>query len=357
MKKIIATAAVAATLFSASVSEAGYQSVYGAAFSPVEQEEPAPQEQTKETKIDYQTEQAMSPVEQEPVTSQTVNEQREQRRQRAIEQGLVRVNAIGYADIGDRAGAMDDAQRNAVENVLSTMLKPDNSPDSVYQKICDQYDLYIVSFNITSTQDINGALEMNAKVTVNSRDLQAAVDAATKPSSAPTSAVDANISNNPSVGVLLRFVGSRNSQQADSLTSDAYRNAMHVKDLNLVVDDDLQGRISGYSALSFEDFSMLMKQYASSSAVGMKFAVIGEVNTDAVLEDDTGVTQKASVRMVLYDLVNNRHLGDMKEDYFARGTNGAEAEPAVIKKAAAESSRILAQEISRYIEMTKSSAI
>lgn len=375
MKRIVATAAVAVTLLSASVSEAAYQSVYGAAFNPVGQEEPATQEVAQEPQETVQESQVPVSegtssdtddeiVEQYPPVrvmrngdaEQAAASGREMRRQRAVDQGLARVTAIGYADIGDRAGAMDDAQRNAVENVLSTLIQPDSTPGSTFQTIADQYDKYVIGFSITGTDETSGMLEMHAKVTVNTKALKEAVDEMTKPAPAPAPVPDANISNTPSVGVLVRFIGSRDSHQANELTSTAYRNSMEMKNLNMVEDDALLERISTYGALSFEDFSTLMKQYASSAA-GMKFAIIGEVLTESVLADNTGVTQRASVNMVLYDLVNNRHLGNMKEDYFARGVNGAEAEPAVLKKAASESSRILAQEISRYIDMTKASKI
>lgn len=380
MRKLMTTVAIAATLLSTSTSEAGYQSTYSQTAVQTEQVVEAPVAEAQPivpVEVSAAEAQPVAAAESQPtvpVEAPAVAEQPADIKagdtehseavdnavmsKESLSEGIANVTAVGYAEIGNNVAAMDDAQRNAVEKALSNFMPVDNKPDSVYQTVCDKYASFITEFNIVDIQEESGMTKLQAKVTVDMKAIKTAVEEASKPAQ-PVIPVEVEpVSNEagavPSINVLVRTVGTNNTALVADIASIFDAN-FQSSSFDTAVSDVVKDKVDDYSSLAYDDYCMLLKQYAEQGGKYTNFAILGEIATDAVLTDESGITQRATVRIKLYDLIYNRQLGELTEDYFAKGATAEEAEKAAISKAATEAAAVLSDEAVKYWTVNKDS--
>lgn len=379
MKKIVATAAIAAALLSTSVSEASNQliddseqrhPVVNSSQSADTDEYPSPLLPDGTTNVTYQVDASS--------TKEAAISEAEKRQKIFAAHGMidevVDVEAIGYAEDGNLEIATEDMKRNAVENILMQLTSDKGAINNEYQQVSNEYNKYVRNITLVSAQTVGGILEIKGKAKIDKGMLLADVVQA-ESQSAKMSYQGINqpfedvyqvtpneksivLDDSAIVSVFLRVVGSMDSKLNEVIVNKSYDDALQAKNFKVAVDDDaLQNGLGKYEVLSYPEYSVLMKQRAINLGQEIKIVVVGEVATESVLADDVGITQKATVNMEVYDVVNNRQVGKMTSDYFARGIDVPSAEAEAIQKAANESARVIVQEISRYIDTRKASTI
>ena len=84
----------------------------------------------------------------------------------------VDVQVKGVSQNGDVIEAMHDAQRKAVQRMLSCMIAADDNPQSLYQQILSGYVSYSKKPVIIRKQMVGGKLYLLSKVTVDSDKLR-----------------------------------------------------------------------------------------------------------------------------------------------------------------------------------------
>lgn len=377
MRKLMTTVAIAATLLSASTSEAGYQSTYNQESVTTEQvaEAPvilaAPEAETQPVAIAAETqpmetvEVQPAPVEDQSAVTQYIKAGDTEHSEatdnavmskESLSEGIAKVTAVGYAEVGNNIAAMDDAQRNAVEKALSNFMPADNRPDSVFQVVCDKYASFITEFRIVDTKVVSGMTEVQARVTVDMKAIKTAVEEASKPAQTvvPVEVVPVASEVNivPSINVLVRTIGTNNAALVSDIAA-IFDADLQKDNFITAVPDIVKDRVDDYSSLAYDDYCVLLKQYAEQGGKYTNFAILGEIATDAVLVDESGITQRATARLKLYDLIYNRQLGELTEDYFAKGATAEEAEKAAINKAATEAAAVLSDEAVKYWSVNK----
>lgn len=354
MKKSAIAAALALAIMSGNSVEAGYQSVYGAEFNPVE-----PAQQT------VVEEQAPVVQDQAPVTENAVNIAEEQApvvdEKPAIEpeHTLIKVKGIGLSAENDLNAAVELAKKNSVERVIAQVAKKGNYSEEITKKLADNYAKYIISFNTSDSVVAENGTTATLWAYVNyngiENDAKEALAASTPeqpaagtvnnvpeaPTAANYSSSEESATLDKSFRIMLRGNNAENQQIAAKIT-DILASDLQKLGFTDGGNPDITTYINAYSALSYEDYCRLFKQYEDENKDASLFAFIGEVGSETMMNDADEIVQQVNVKIKIYDIMYNRLLGEFSESY-------TDVDESVAANMAAEdTSRVLKEQIQAY---------
>jgi len=253
------------------------------------------------------------------------------------------VKISGTAPAGQSQQALEHAKKRAVFKVFSHDTRAEKDSASIFAKMMDRYNDYVMDSQVLSENTSNAGLLVIAQVTVNHAKLLQDFQQYVEHKQLTNDAMTASI--------LLRAVNtSDNLGYADSLheafnhrfSNSGFQTELEDNDINIVRSLSAQGDYDGYMGT--------VKGMIDNNTIMANFAIVGEASIDSLEANTagTGYVAKSSVRIQAYDCMKKTVLGSFSEDYEIVANTAQAAERLAIAKAGLDAAEAVANNTLDY---------
>lgn len=252
---------------------------------------------------------------------------------------FIDVKACGVSAAGDEAAARADAQRKAVEKILSKMLARNDDPSSVYQKVLANYRAYTTAPDVTTKKNGAGGLELYSKITVKLADLHA--DVVKSVSTLQQKHGDAQ------TGFLLRVRGLQagtedtGQKKVTTVIETTFQNLGFQTSSAL---DELAGTMKAHADEDYGTFTSNIGAVVHRDYPEITNAVLGEVDVEEIVQDSDGVTVRGTIRLTGVDMLRGdtgTPFAAIEESYTLRDLDTSKVLDLFLYKAGLNAARAL----------------
>lgn len=253
------------------------------------------------------------------------------------------VKISGTAPAGQGQQALEHAKKRAVFKVFSHDTRAEKDSASIFAKMMDRYNDYVMDSQVLSENTSNAGLLVIAQVTVNHAKLLQDFQQYVEHKQLTNDAMTASI--------LMRAVNtSDNLGYADSLheafnhrfSNSGFQTELEDNDIGIVRSLSAQGDYDGYMGT--------VKGMIDNNTIMANFAIVGEASIDSLEANTagTGYVAKSSVRIQAYDCMKKTVLGSFSEDYEIVANTAQAAERLAIAKAGLDAAEAMANNTLDY---------
>ena len=260
---------------------------------------------------------------------------------------VIPVKACGVSASGNAQGAEADAQKKAVEKVLSKRMMPNADPSSVYQKIFGNFKSYAGTPEVKVKKSVGTELQLYSSVPVKvarmNADVREMVGALQRKN------------GDAETGFLLRVRGLPAAQQgaaqgqATKAIGDTFENIGFYRS---EAQEELSGILDAHAGEDCPAFLASIRKILHQDYPEVTTAVIGEVDISSIRKDDDGTTVDGTIYLCGVDMLkgDGTTYADFRETYTMREKDEKDALDFFLYKAGLNAARQLADRTLSYWE-------
>ena len=259
---------------------------------------------------------------------------------------VIPVKACGVSSGGNVQAAAADAQKKAVEKVLSKMMMPNTGASSVYQRILGNFTSYAGLPEVKAKKNVGTELQLYSNVPVKvarmNADVREAVGALQRQH------------GDSQTGFLLRVCGLPADKQAAAqgeatkALGDTFENIGFAREDVL---DELKGTLDAHAGEDCATFLSSVRSVLHQDYPEITTAVIGEVDISNITKDADGTTVDGTIYLCGIDMLKGEcgtTYADFRETYSMREKDEKDAIQFFLYKAGLNAARQLEDKTLTY---------
>lgn len=245
--------------------------------------------------------------------------------------------------------ALEDAKKKAVKKALARFVAPNDDPQSIFQQIVKNYNLFIMTKpKAVKEQTIKGRKLLFCNIDVNLTLLSNALK------NQITTVQNKEVNTDDDVFFFIRVRGPFDKAQAmsqESFAINVYENAFQQLSFHKGAADEVTvNMLQRYQDLPYEKYITQITEDVKSN-IAISVAVIGDIEIEPAVNDGQGVNSKCNCKIIMVrngSDGNVETIGTFDDSYVIRRPTEKEAESLVLQKAAYNSSKSLSHLLVDY---------
>ena len=251
---------------------------------------------------------------------------------------VIPVKACGVSANGNAQAASVDAQKKAVEKILSKMMMPNSDASSIYQKILGNFKDYAGKPDVKAQKNVGSELQLYSTVPVKVAHMNADVRDA-------VGVLQRNHKVNKT-GFLIRVCGLPDAKQRDNAQGNvtgAVGDTFENIGFSRIAIDDAKSILDAHTSDDCPTFVSSVRGVLHQDYPEITTAVIGEVDISEIAKDADGVTVNGTIYLCGIDMLKGEGTtyADFRETYSMREMNEKDAMEFFLYKAGLNAARQL----------------